>query len=102
MTNETTMTDHEIQIIREAIVALIRHREFLGYQLCHANGGMDDDQLEEIAKKYLAERHYPDDDLHDRLVVLKQLVGELDPEVAATMLQCPIEQVLNAWPTELE
>lgn len=90
------------RIIREAIVALIRNREFLGYQLNHANGGMDDDQLEEIAAEYLVERHYTDEDLHARLVVLKQLVGELDPEVAATMLECSLEQVLNAWPTELE
>lgn len=102
---DTSMTDHEvdheIQIIREAIVALIHSRDFLGYQLSHANGGMDDAQLDEIATEYLVERHYTDEDLHTRLVVLKQLVGErLDVEAAATMLQCGVEQVLKAWPKE--
>lgn len=98
--------DHEkdaLQIIRQAFGALIRQYEFLGYQLSHANGGMDDAQLEEIASEYLVERHYTDDELHVRLVVLKELLGKhFDVDAAATMLQCTIEQVLKAWPKETE
>ncbi len=94
-----TEQDHEIQVIREAIVVLIRNREFLGYQLSHANGGMDDAQLDEIAAEYLVERHYTDEDLRGRLKILRQLVGDrLDAETASTMLQCSLDQVLKAWP----
>lgn len=93
------MTAFEIHVIRNAILKMLRQRDFLGYQLSHANGGMDDEQLEEIAQEYLGEITYTDADLVARLRVLRGLLGEaLDPGAASTMLQCGINRLLEVWP----
>ena len=74
-------------IYRDAIIGLLNHREFLGYQLSHAHGYMTDEELSKISDEYFAGRKvWPQVELVLRAKVLAELLdGELDSDVFSTM-----------------
>jgi hypothetical protein len=91
------MTHFETEVIREVITALLDARDFLGYQLAHANNCMTDKQLDEIAEQYLKRKTYTIEDLRERIRVLKSLIGDrVDADVISTVFRCDYEKVYKA------
>jgi hypothetical protein len=89
---------HLSNVARDAIIALLDTRDFLGYQLSHANGGMDDAQLEEIAQKYLKTTTLSPKLLREKVQALRKLIGDrfVDVDVVSTVFRCDIEQAREA------
>jgi hypothetical protein len=82
-----------VSVAKEVIAQLLRARDFLGYQLSHANGGMTDEQLEEIAEEYLDEANETDEQLAPKVAALLCLIGDrCGAEVVGTVFRCTIEQ----------
>lgn len=74
--------------LREILLALLDHRDFLGYQLSHANGGLDDVALDQIADQYLAEVPTSAASRRRRLAILRTLVPDrLDSDVLSVALR---------------
>jgi hypothetical protein len=88
-------------VVEEAIRALLDARDFLGYQLSHANGNMTDAELDEIADEYL---HPPvkriPGDLRERIRVLKAVLGysadRLDSEAISLIFRCTLDDAMTA------
>ena len=82
------------EVARKAIVALLDARDFLAYQLTHANGGMTDEQLDEIAKRYVGHnKGLDEEELQAAVVELASLISDrLDAEVISTVFSCKINQ----------
>lgn len=89
---------HAPEVARRALVALLEARDFLGYQLTHANGGMTDEQLEEIASEYLTPKSARSDAevIADARALRAILGARLDIDALSTMLGVPVEQALRA------
>lgn len=79
-------------VARRALVALIDAREFLGYQLSHANGGIDDETLEEFATRYLRHELWDAAKLEEAVEELASLIPDrLDADVVATVFACDVD-----------
>ena len=80
-------------VVRRAIVALLDAREFLGYQLTHAQGAIDDAELDDIADKYLRQDSWSDDELANDVAALAEIISDrLDADVISTVFACdPIQ-----------
>ena len=85
------------EVARNAILALLEARDFVSYQLSHANGGMSNEQLEEIAQKYCCPSSWDPTVLQDHVRVLHDLIGDrLDADVVSTVFQCSFEEARQA------
>jgi hypothetical protein len=81
------------EVARKAIVALLDARDFLAYQLSHANGGMDDTELEQLAQEYLRREAWDDEQLCDSVAELAELIPDrLDADVIMTVFACNVDQ----------
>lgn len=79
-------------LIRRALVALLDSRDFLGYQLTHANGGMSDQDLNEIAEDFFS-KHEAWDEADIRAVskeLARLIPDRLDFVLLATVTNCGI------------
>lgn len=84
----------DVTDVRDAICALLDDRDFLGYQLSHAKGTLDDEQFKEIADKYLTHVEMDDAALMRKIRALIDLIGDrADSDVIATALRVDIAQV---------
>lgn len=90
MITRTFVADSEVlNVVHDAIVGLLDARDFLGYQLAHANGEMDDAELAELSKTYLIECKFTDEQLAERVAVLAAIINErMDADVVATAFRC--------------
>ena len=97
---DSGMTDKSL--MRRAILGLLDAREFLGYQLTHANGGMSEDQLNDIADEHFTKREalWTEASI---VAVTKELAGlipdRLDSELISEITGCDISlaaRVLHA------
>ena len=91
ITEEAGMMFSERQVACDALEQLLRVRDFLGYQLSHANGLMDDKTFKEIEDEYLKRPATPDLALLvSRARVLSRLISpkRLDSDVLSTVLDC--------------
>ena len=88
------MTKKEQQIISDVIISLLNDRDFLGYQLSHANSGMTDEQLDEIASKYyIKNKMMSYDTLLEKSLTLHNLLGDkLDCDNLSVMLGCDLNE----------
>ena len=102
-----TQTDHLTEsneepapvVVRGAIRQLLRSRDFLGYQLSHANGSMSDAQFEEVAREHLTPQHVPG--LEHRILVLRELMEDaLDSDELGALLGCAPEEVQAIMATQ--
>ena len=85
------------EVAREAILGLLDTRDFMSYQLSHANGGMSDEQLEEIAQEYCRPSTWDLAILQDHVRVLHNLISNrLDADVVSTVFQCSFEEARQA------
>jgi hypothetical protein len=85
-------------VAKEALLNLLDARDFLGYQLSYANGGMDKETFDAIAAKYLYSVAPTMGDLADRIEVLLDLLPpeRLDADAVSVMLNCGIDQAEGA------
>jgi hypothetical protein len=78
-----------------ALRSLLDARDFLGYQLSHANGGMSDLELDCVAQRYLRKSSlstWEENTLKKYVAVLAKLIpNRLDAEVINTIFNYPIE-----------
>jgi hypothetical protein len=80
-------------VAQEVIGALLDARDFLGYQLSHANGCMSEVDLNEIADRHLTVRSCTDAELARKTIILAGLIpGRVDVDVVATVFRCEIVQ----------
>lgn len=80
-------------VARKAIIALLDARDFLAYQLSHANGSIDDAELDRIADQYLRHETWNDQALATEVAELAELIPDrLDAEVVSTVFACDPEQ----------
>lgn len=79
-------------LIRRALVALLNSRDFLGYQLTHANGGMSDEELEGIADEFFHTNEiWSEPDIRAVSKELARLIPDkLDSEILSTVTNCDI------------
>lgn len=78
-----------VTVVRGAVRALLRNRDFLGHQLSYANGNLSNADFEHIAAEYLAEKAVPDEVLGHRAAVIAEFFGDdLDSDVLSVMLEC--------------
>lgn len=83
-------------VFRLSLRNLLDARDFLGYQLSHANGGMTDDEMEKISSKYLRNSllgsAWEENTLKTYVAVLARLIPDrLDAEVINTIFHYPVE-----------
>ena len=91
------------EVARAAIVALIDARDFLAYQLSHAQGGMTDEQLDAIADEYLRHETWVDAELQLQIRALAELIPDrLDAETVSTIFACDIEQASRVLASSAE
>jgi len=80
-------------ILRRALVSLLDARDFLGFQLSHANGLMSESQLDEVSSSYLKIEVWEDAALADAVTLLASLIPDrLDADVVSTMFSCSVTQ----------
>jgi hypothetical protein len=83
-----------LYVAREAVLSLLDTRDFLGYQLAHAKGGVDDEEFRAIAARFLR-RTKPADQItiNEKVRTLVQLVGDrADTDTVSTIFNCEIEE----------
>jgi len=80
--------------VRDILLALLAGRDFLGHQLSHATGLINDAELEGLANEFF--NHVgleTDDHLITRALLLYELLHDrLDTDVTAAALRCDFEQ----------
>lgn len=92
MTYEDATT---IQALANAIKRILRHREFLGYQLSYANGLVSDEEMEEIMVEYLNPRSLPPEQIREEASLLLRYVP-LDVEELAAALDLDVGYTMDA------
>lgn len=86
-----------IAVGKEAIVALIKARDFLGYQLSFANGAMTETQLNECADEYLDyDVDHSIESIARKTAYLSMLLGAehcalVDAELVSTLFKCELD-----------
>lgn len=80
--------------VRDIVLALLAGRDFLGHQLSHATGLLDDAEFERIADEFFDHIGLESDDaLESRAFLLFELLHErLDTDITAAALRCDFEQ----------
>lgn len=83
-----------LRAARSAIRALADERDFLGYQLSHAHGSIDDEQYEEIADQYLPQSaRFNERDALKTAISLMILVPErADSDFIAAACRCDVDK----------
>jgi hypothetical protein len=87
-----------LAVSRESILSLLDTRDFLGYQLAHANGRIGDDDFREIAAGYLAKIHPADPaSLASKVKTLVSIVGSrADTDTVSTVFNCEVDDAERA------
>ncbi len=84
------------KIIGDLIKAILDQRDFMSYQLSHANGCMSERDMDEICEKYCTKNTLSDDELFERAKVAKELLGDkLDCDNLSIMLKCDVERTMK-------
>lgn len=92
------ITMNALQVAREAILALLDNRDFLGYQLSHAHGTISDEQMDGIVDEHFSKAgSFKEGDAARKAAFLAGIVPErFDAELLSTVLGCDIEQAEKA------
>ncbi|MGK4000254.1 hypothetical protein [Sorangium sp. So ce1024] len=86
-----------VAIARRSICSILDDRDFLAYQLTHANGGLTDAQLDEIAENYLPHGDIDDDDVARGAAMLAALVPDrFSADLVSVVFKCELEQAERA------
>lgn len=93
-----SITMNALQVAREAILALLDNRDFLGYQLSHAHGTISDEQMDGIVDEHFSKAgSFKEGDAARKAAFLAGIVPErFDAELLSTVLGCDIEQAEKA------
>lgn len=89
---------HEIlRASRRAILALADERDFLGYQLSHEHGLVDDEQFEEIVDHYLPKSaQFKEADALSTAIALAILAPErVDSDFIAAVCRCDVDKAIG-------
>lgn len=80
-------------VVRGALEALCDNRDFLGYQLSHASGTLDQKDMDELAELYLAMPDQDPETLRRAAQVLVPLVPaeKMDSELLSVLLRCDVD-----------
>ncbi|MHA2066500.1 MAG: hypothetical protein ACXABY_19180 [Candidatus Thorarchaeota archaeon] len=89
--DERRMNVGEVDVLKEVVEALLRERDFLGYQLSYANGLMTDCEMEEINKHLVPEQSSVTGELIAKVEVLYKLMPDkVDADVVSTVFNCDL------------
>lgn len=91
------LTMNALRIAREAILSLLDHQDFLGYQLAHAKGSVSTEDMERLEDKYLEPGPHDEAALARRAAFLAGIIPErFDAEVVSIAFRCDLEQAERA------
>lgn len=84
-----------VSVCEEAIVGLLRTRDFLGLQLDHAWKNISDDEFEKRSEPYLVERTCDHSLLAQKISVLRGILTtvSLDGDMISAMFGCSLQDV---------
>jgi hypothetical protein len=87
-----------IEVAREALLALLDARDFLGYQLAYSKGLIEKEEFQRIAEPYLKAPEAVDaSELLKKVSALVALIGHrADTETVATVLRCDLDDAADA------
>ncbi|MBM3983055.1 MAG: hypothetical protein FJ304_22835 [Planctomycetes bacterium] len=87
-----------LEVAREALFSLLENRDFLGYQLAHANGSLSDQEMDAIADAFFGTAPVFDESAVARKAAfLAGIIQErLDPELVSTVFRCELGQAERA------
>lgn len=81
------------EVVKDAIINLLRARDFLGHQLSHAFGFITDVDLDVIAEKYCYPNEKTIHELKHRATTLLHILGDkLDLDNLSIMLGCSLDE----------
>lgn len=89
---------HEIlRAVQRAILALADERDFLGYQLSHAHGMVDDERFEELVEHYLPKSAKFERDKALSTVFFVSLLApdRVDADFVAAICRCDVDKALS-------
>lgn len=86
-----------VRVAKRSIISLLDERDFLAYQLTHANGGLTDEQLDELAEAYLPCGDVDVEDVARGAVLLAALVPDrFSADLVSVVFKCELEQAERA------
>lgn len=87
-----------LRVARDAILSLVENRDFLGFQLAHANGAMSDGDMDIIADKFLSgPRVFDETEVARKAAFLAGIVPEkFDAELVSLVFHCELDEAERA------
>jgi len=85
-------------LLKKAFSGLLKSRDFLGYQLDHALGNIDDESFNDIKNRFLVEKDkYQEHDLMRQIKLLQFLtLNNLDADTIEEIFNCELDDAEKA------